>query len=310
MLINIDVDRSRSSSSSDLTKLINSSLNYQTDRIRFYVLFLFSYLAFNQCLFWLTFSPISQTTQIYYQINESTVNLLLNWGPIIFLPCLPLSYILLNRRHGLKKIVFLLGILQFSSTSIRLVPYFYQSLFILSDNDFKYFSLICIHLGQILNAACGPLVMSPVSQLSSIWFSPNERTRATTFAIMSNNLGSTIGFLISPLIVTKPNDIPTLLYIHWILSLIGFICVLIYFPAEPKYIPSYTAQLLLSEQNSMEKKTNFFKNYLKNLFLCFQSSSFILLCLIGGLEGGSFAAWTSLFSNVLSPENFTQTDSG
>ncbi|CAF3723198.1 unnamed protein product, partial [Adineta steineri] len=80
---------------------------------RFYVLFAFSFLAFNQCLIWLTFSPIARSTQIYYGISESTVDLLLNWGPIIFIPCLPLTYILLNKHHGIRRCVILLAIVDF-----------------------------------------------------------------------------------------------------------------------------------------------------------------------------------------------------
>jgi hypothetical protein len=32
--------------------------------IRFYVLFAFMLTSFNQCLFWITFSPITQNTQV------------------------------------------------------------------------------------------------------------------------------------------------------------------------------------------------------------------------------------------------------
>ncbi len=65
---------------------------------RFYVLFVFSFLAFNQNLIWLTFSPIARSAEAYYNITDATVDLLLNWGSIIFIPCLPLTYILLNKH--------------------------------------------------------------------------------------------------------------------------------------------------------------------------------------------------------------------
>jgi hypothetical protein len=47
---------------------------------RFYVLFVFSLLGFNQSLMWLTFSPIARNAEVYYNITVDTIDLLLNWG--------------------------------------------------------------------------------------------------------------------------------------------------------------------------------------------------------------------------------------
>src|SRR5579871_900766 len=89
---------------------------------RFYVLFVFSFLAFNQCLMWLTFSPIARNAETYYNITEATVDLLLNWGPIIFIPVLPFTSILLNRPNGLRHCVILLAITGFLAAIFRVIP--------------------------------------------------------------------------------------------------------------------------------------------------------------------------------------------
>jgi len=278
--------------------LISDSRVY---RRRFYVLFVFCFLAFNQSTFWLTYSPISQSSQQYYNISESTVNLLLNWGPIIFLPCLPLSYILLNKRSGLKKTVVLLAIVDFIGMLIRVLP----TLLNLQSS----LTLLFVHLGQILNAACGPLVMSPVTQLSCLWFKPDERTRATTIALMSPSLGATMGFLVSPWLVTKGDDVPQLLYFHLILSIIALVMVLIYYPEYPPEAPSSTAQLLIDNSMNAEHQ-NTLSKYVDDVRRCFQTNSFVELCLVGGILGGVFAAWTGLFANILSDENFSEQQSG
>ncbi|CAF1424258.1 unnamed protein product [Adineta steineri] len=197
---------------------------------RFYVLFAFSFLSFNQCLIWLTFSPIARSTQIYYGISESTVDLLLNWGPIIFIPCLPLTYILLNKHHGIRRCVILLAIVDFFAAVIRIIPQ------VITDPSSPHFSSIALpflHAGQILNAACGPLVMVPVSQLSCLWFAPHERTRATTVAVFANNFGSTVGFVISPYIVSSSDRVPYLLYVHLAFAFVACVLALLYFPAQP-----------------------------------------------------------------------------
>jgi hypothetical protein len=206
--------------------------NYELDPRRFHVLFLFAFLAFNQCSIWFTFSPIARTTQEYYRIDEATVDLLLNWGPIIFIPCLPLTYILLNRHRGLQRCIHLLALTDFFAALIRLIP---TVIIKSSSQHFTSISLVFLHVGQIFNAACGPLVMVPVSQLSSLWFAPHERTRATTVAIFANNFGSTIAFLVNPWIVSSSNDVPRLLYCHLALAFIACLLALLCFPSQPNY---------------------------------------------------------------------------
>ncbi|UJR23638.1 hypothetical protein I4U23_026623 [Adineta vaga] len=282
------------------------ALIYPVYRRRFYVLFVFMFLAFNQCLFWLTFSPVSQSAQTYYHISESTVNLLLNWGPIIFIPCLPLAYLLLNKRHGLRKIILLLAIVCFIAASLRILPIMFISP---SNSSFTSISLLFIHLGQILNAACGPLVMAPVSQLSCLWFGPNERTRATTLAIMAASFGSTFGFLVHPWIVTTSEQIPQLLYLHFILALIALLMTLGYFPSHPPHAPSPAAQSLM-DTSMNENNENSLRNYMTDIYRCFSIPSFKLLCSAGGIQGGVFAAWTGLFANILAREKFTEQQSG
>lgn len=293
---------------SDLTLLVRSSspLPYPVYRRRFYVLFIFAFLSFNQCIFWLTFSPISQSTQIYYGITESTVNLLLNWGPIIFIPCLPLAYILLNKHHGLRKTIILLAMVDFVAMFLRILP----MLIVSPSNAYSNsISLIFIHIGQILNAACGPLVMAPVTQLSCLWFKSDERTRATTLAIMAAGFGATTGFLISPWLVTTPNHVPNLLYIHLILAFIPLVFTLVYFPAYPPHAPSVAAQLLMDTSKN-EGNMNSLRNYMRDIYQCFTTPSFSQLCSVGGILGGAFAAWTGLFANILAAENFSEKQSG
>jgi len=151
--------------------------------------------------------------------------------------------------------------------------------------------------------------MAPVSQLSCLWFGPDERTRATTLAIMASGFGSTIGFLISPWIVTTPEHVPNLLYVHLILAFFPLILTLIYFPAHPPQAPSPAAQLLIDTSMNEENVTSL-RSYIRDTQQCFATPSFTLLCSVGGILGGAFAAWTGLFANILAAENFTEKQSG
>ena len=288
------------------TALTVTSPPYRLYSRRFYVLSVFSLLAFNQCLFWLTFSPIARSAEAYYQISEATVDLLLNWGPIIFIPCLPLTYILLNKPNGLRRCVILLALTGFVATILRVIPSIITSP---SSPHFSSISMPFLHAGQILNAACGPLVMAPVSQLSCLWFGANERIRATTIAIMANSFGATIGFLISAPIVSSPEYVPRLLYIHVGLAFIACVLALLYFPAHPPTAPSPAAEQLLSHPAS-ERTGNAWQLFMKNIWQCFATPSFVLIAMAGGLTAGTFGAWTSLFDIILKPENYTEQQAG
>jgi FLVCR family MFS transporter len=273
---------------------------------RFYILFVFSFLTFNQCLIWLTFSPIARSTEAYYNITESTVDLLLNWGPIIFIPCLPLTSILLNRPNGLRHCVILLAITDFVAALFRIVPSIILSS---ASPNFNSIALPFIHVGQILNAACGPLVMAPVSQISSLWFAPHERTRATTIAIFANNFGATVGFVISPYIVSLPQHVPNLLYVHFGLAFAACILALIYFPANPPSAPSAAAELLILNPTSSETVHDW-RRFLKDCWKCLTTPAFLLLSTAGGLLYGTFSIWTSLYDLLLKPEGYSEEQAG
>ena len=70
---------------------------------------------------------------------------------------------------------------------------------------------ILAHTGQIINAAAGPLVMATPSKLSEQWFPPHQRNIATAIGVMSNFVGSGVGFLVA-LPVTTPNRIAYMLW--------------------------------------------------------------------------------------------------
>ena len=64
----------------------------------------------------------------------------------------------------------------------------------------------CAHICAILNGMAGVIVFSAPSAVSSAWFPPGERTTATGIAIVFNNLGNAVSFLLAPAIVPDPPD--------------------------------------------------------------------------------------------------------
>ena len=273
---------------------------------RFYVLLIFSFLGFNQSLKWITFSPIARNVEAYYNVTESTVDLLLNWGPITFLPCLPLTYILLSTRHGLRRAVIILAVINFIAALVRVIPMMITTP---SSPSFSSISLPFFHVGQILNGICGPLVMAPVSLLSCLWFPPHERTRATTVAIFTHTSGKTVGFAISPFIVSSPDYVPRLLYIHLALAFAACIPALLYFPPQPPTAPSAAAELLMFRPTT-QQNVGSWKVYLKDIWQCFTTPSFMLISTATGLLYGTLAAWSGIYDVLLKPEHYTEQQAG
>jgi MFS family permease len=294
-------------SSQSQVYLTDEENNFRVYPQRFWVLFIFVFLTSNQCMFWLTFSPIAGPTMAFYHITEATVDLLLNWGPIIFLPILPLVYLLLNSHHGLRKCVLIFAILPMIATCLRLIPLLVTSP---TNSNFHDVSVPCLHIGQILIAIVGPIAMALVSQLSCIWFAPHERTRATTIAILGASFGGAAAFLISPFLVSQSWQVPRLLYMHAGQALVACILTLAYFPAEPPSPPSVAAGMLRTNRLIQRRSIEILKKVLLDIFRCCQNLSCVLLILSGAAIGGTFTAWGGLFATILTPLGHSEIEAG
>ena len=71
--------------------------------------------------------------------------------------------------------------------------------------------------------------MFAVSKVAAVWFSENQRVTANTVISISNPLGIFGAFLIFPLLVETPNDIPKMLIVNVIPA------GLIFYVIETKY---------------------------------------------------------------------------
>jgi hypothetical protein len=298
---------------------------YKVYRNRFYILGSFMLTSLNQCLFWLTYSPITQESQAYYGISGATVNLLLNWGPIVYVLVILPVMTLAARPNGLRSCVLLAASLQCVTGCIRCIPSLFPGTFLESAGGNRDAGLFFIHTGQILNGVCGPLVMSTPTLLSQSWFPANERTTATASAVLANNFGSALGFLITPLLVRQnhPGDIPALLYTHAVIGLLGLALVMSYFPNAPPSPPSAAAARVLpsgsaapattapatatvtaacSADDCQEPEDFSAREFLRGMLRAARDGNFMRLALGGGTIAGAFIAWNGVLNAILRPD--------
>lgn len=316
---------------------------YKVYPARFLILFSFCLATFTQCLVWITFSPIVAEAGEYYSIDASTVDLLLNWGPIIFIPVtFPMMWIA-QQQNGLRWTVLIGTGLLFAASTVRLVPSIFPTVFIAKRGGNKVAGLVFVHAAHILNAAAGPFMMSPVSQLSQTWFADSERTTATAFAALANNFGAAIGFVLGPALVPRGSRVPVLLYLHAALSTFALLLVLVYFPGEPRTPPSKAAHLdrakhLLARRRALsagdsrpsvsgrreplltttgESGIGDWSGSAKKALsireqaIGFASNvPFLLLAISGGCVNGVFNGWSGLLDVILRPLDYSTTAAG
>ena len=79
---------------------------YRQTRWRWWVLGLFVLSNCNQCLCWFSFNSTdsgAMRTFFGHRMDKTTLDLFLNWGPIVGVAVFPLQTWLLSRRHGLQR---------------------------------------------------------------------------------------------------------------------------------------------------------------------------------------------------------------
>eukprot|EP01084_Bolivina_argentea_P017967 33497_1 len=244
-------------------------------------------------------------------------------------PSIPLTaYILLFPIKGLKYSVKLSISLVFFGCLIRCIPTILKSI----DNNYIinnsfWHTLIFLHIGQILNAIAGVIIMSVPSKLSVIWFPENERKSATGCIGIAGSLGNCFSFLCGPYLVEHASDIPYMLYLDLLLATIPFILIILYFPNHPIKLPSQAAKyallsipfeqtsknnynvnindpLLDTDTEKMHNKISMKANMLnfwseiKHILL---SKSTILMVLVGGFQFGISSAYNGVSQDMLSP---------
>jgi FLVCR family MFS transporter len=193
-------------------------------------------MTITQCLVWFTYSSEPTAFQEYFGIDTRQVDLLLNWGPIFFVPVSPLVSWLLASHNGIRRTMLVGTSLMTAGALLRLVP-----CFLAAHSRRSWLGHAFLHAGQILNACAGPTAMNPVSLLSATWFPERERTTATAVAFLANGAGVSVGFLLGPAVVRSAATAPNLFYIEAGIALLPLVLIVLYFPNKPPVPPCIAA---------------------------------------------------------------------
>ncbi|KAJ8297827.1 hypothetical protein KUTeg_024358 [Tegillarca granosa] len=187
---------------------------------RWYVLILFSLLAFTQGSFWITWGPIAASSEYAFGWSDADIALYANWGPIAFivtalivaffkkenLGCLHDVFTEIKPFiiHGLRWACVLAAFLVAASGGIRCItdkpPYNYEK----QKKSVVMYQLKTANIAQILNGIAGPVCFGVAPVLSSIWFPTDQRTTATALSVQISGLSGAVQFLLGPYLVPDP----------------------------------------------------------------------------------------------------------
>lgn len=237
-----------SSSSSSTTK-------YQGTYTAWWILLWYSYMSGLQSLLWMTFSSVPDKSRAFLNVDNTTLDLWLDWGPVAYCCSIPIALLLLSsKRSGLQLSVRIGATACLLASLIRCIPL----LFTAEERQANSTAMLaCIHVAQFINGAVAPFVVSSPAYLSLLWFPENTRNTATAIGNVANALGRGIGFFLGPWIVNTADDLVTLLYLEIGLAALPFLAVMLYYPAVPSLPPSRAAE---EEQLLMQEKEEAYKN--------------------------------------------------
>ncbi|KAI5837831.1 major facilitator superfamily domain-containing protein [Morchella snyderi] len=232
---------------------------------------------------WLTFAPVSDSAQIWFELPSQTP---VNWlSTVIFFAfavASPAVIYTLN-HHGVKTAILVASILTLSGNWIRYAGTRTQS-----------FSAVMV--GQILIGFAQPFVLSAPTYYSDLWFTSSGRISATALASLSNPLGAALGQLINPIIATSPEKIPGMvLWVSVIATVACVPCVLVQArPPTPPCASAATLKLPFKEALSA---------VLKN-------KEFWIVWLLFSIYLGFFNAMSSLLNQIMLPYGYTADEAG
>ncbi|XP_024606961.1 feline leukemia virus subgroup C receptor-related protein 1 isoform X2 [Neophocaena asiaeorientalis asiaeorientalis] len=253
---------------------------------RFLVLLIFSLYSMVNAFQWIQYSIISNVFEGFYNVSSLHIDWLsmvymLAYVPLIF----PATWLLDTR--GLRLTALLGSGLNCLGAWIKCGSV-QQHLFWVTM------------LGQCLCSVAQVFILGLPSHIASVWFGPKEVSTACATAVLGNQLGTAVGFLLPPVLVpnTQNNtqllacNISTMFYGTSAVATLLFILTVIAFKEKPQYPPSQ-AQAVLQDSPPGEY------SYGKSIRNLFKNIPFVLLLITYGIMTGAFYSVSTLLNQII-----------
>nr|XP_019593650.1 PREDICTED: feline leukemia virus subgroup C receptor-related protein 1 [Rhinolophus sinicus] len=253
---------------------------------RFVVLLIFSLYSLVNSFQWIQYSIISNVFEGFYGVSSLHIDWLsmvymLAYVPLIF----PATWLLDTR--GLRLTALLGSGLNCLGAWVKCGSV-QQHLFWVTM------------LGQSLCSVAQVFILGLPSRIASVWFGPKEVSTACATAVLGNQLGTAVGFLLPPVLVpnTQNNtdllahNISTMFYGTSAVATLLFILTIIAFKEKPQYPPSQARAAL---QDSPPEEYS----YKKSIWNLFKNIPFVLLLITYGIMTGVFYSVSTLLNQII-----------
>lgn len=309
--------------------MIENTVVIGKDRRRWLMLFLFSILEFANAVLWVTFSPISDVTQHYFEKapynTASAVNMLANIFLILYLPGTILGSITI-KKYGLKNALLLGGVLTSIGSFIRYVAVINNTE--LGDEGTYYLILF----GQALSSLAQPIFLNMPPLLASTWFPVKERELTTTIGAVSSPLGNAFGSYLPVFFVHEEKRVDNTYHVYgfaelmlcqFLICLIPFLLSIVFFLDKPSTPPSMSTYLkdranqpivgkvehLPPNTPPKPSSTSDIQSIICDVKELFQNRNFVLLFWNFSIGYGFFCAILTLVNQIISPYGYDNQDS-
>ncbi|KAM6219478.1 choline/ethanolamine transporter FLVCR1 [Rhynchocyon petersi] len=253
---------------------------------RFVVLLIFSLYSLVNAFQWIQYSIISNVFENFYGVSSLHIDWLsmvymLAYVPLIF----PATWLLDTK--GLRLTALLGCGLNCLGSWIKCGSV---------RKDLFWVTMV----GQCLCSVAQVFILGLPSTIASVWFGPKEVSTACATAVLGNQLGTAVGFLLPPVLVpnTQNNtnllayNISTMFYGTSGVSTLLFILTVIAFKEKPPYPPSQAQAAL---QDYLPEKYSY-KKSIRNLF---KNIPFVLLLISYGIMTGAFYSISTLLNQMI-----------
>ncbi|KAK2948876.1 putative MFS-type transporter [Blattamonas nauphoetae] len=297
----------------------NPSQTIKLYKRRWYCLFLFCLNNFLQSVEVLLLCSLPQSIEQYYVGGNMTMerqNLVLSIGALFFVFAMFVMFFFEAWSDNFRQMTVISGIALVIQCTLRLFPTWVPGL---RKHAFPF-----LLVAQMFNSLGSSFVYSCPSKMAGLWFPPNERPYAAMIASQISPLGLSLSFVVMPLLVSKADDVPIILYGTFGLQVLCLVLILVYFPAAPPTPPTLAQvelqnekqekirvdreirkQKYIEENNLVGEEAEAyqppdpsFKDRLKAALLVFKNSlkvlgnvQFMLLSALGGFQSGTTQSW-------------------
>ncbi|XP_051581308.1 feline leukemia virus subgroup C receptor-related protein 1 isoform X1 [Myxocyprinus asiaticus] len=253
---------------------------------RFGVLAVFSLYSLVNAFQWIQYSIITNIFMDYYNVT----NIMIDWLSVVYMVAyvpliFPATWLL--DKKGLR-MTALLG------AGLNGVGAWVKCASVRADLFWVTMT------AQIICSVAQVFILGLPSRIASVWFGPKEVSTACATAVLGNQLGVAIGFLLPPVLVPNTADdkelmghnISIMFYGTAGVSTLLFLLTVFVIKDSPPLPPS-KAQAVLSIKPAEDY------SYKKSMINLFKNKPFILLLISYGIMTGSFYSVSTLLNQMI-----------